>query len=229
MKPELLSPAGDWPGLQTAVDSGADAVYFGVKGINMRQCADNFEPLEIKKVMSLLHNNNKKGYLALNTIIYNTETEKIKKLLEQAKDAEVDGIILWDMAVLNLAKEIGLDIHLSTQASVANFEAVKYYASLGVKRIVLARECSLSDIRDIIKQINKEKLDVQIETFIHGALCVVSPAAVSCPIIHLPSQPIEANVFSPAAVNIRSPMLMMTSINIFWVRIIFLVLRIYVL
>lgn len=171
-RPELLSPAGDWPSLQTAIDSGADAVYFGLKGINMRYSADNFEPLEMKKVMALLHDNNKKGYLALNTIIYNSETDKIKKILEQAQTAEVDAVILWDMAVLNLARDIGLEIHLSTQASVANFPAVKYYASLGVKRIVLARECSLSDIRDIIKQIDKEKLSVEIETFIHGALCV---------------------------------------------------------
>ncbi|MCK4249280.1 MAG: U32 family peptidase [Candidatus Omnitrophica bacterium] len=172
MKPELLSPAGDWPSLQTAIASGADAVYFGIKGLNMRYHADNFEALEMKKIMALLHDNNKKGYLALNTIIYNTEIDKIRKILEQAQKAGVDAVILWDMAVLSLAKEIGLDIHLSTQASVANFPAIKYYASLGVKRIVLARECSLSDIRAIIKKIDQEKLDIQIETFIHGALCV---------------------------------------------------------
>ena len=113
--PELLSPAGDWPSLQTAIASGADAVYFGIKGLNMRYGADNFEALQMKKIMALLHDNNKKGYLALNTIIYNTEIDKIRKILEQAQKAGVDAVILWDMAVLSLAKEIGLDIHLSTR------------------------------------------------------------------------------------------------------------------
>ncbi|NQU94683.1 MAG: U32 family peptidase [Candidatus Omnitrophica bacterium] len=171
-KPELISPAGDWCALNTAIEAGADSVYFGIKNLNMRHWAANFDMLEIKKVMSRLHDNGKKGYLALNTIMYNSDMKKIKKILENAKKANVDAVMLWDMAALQYAKDLKLKTHLSTQASVANFTALKFYHSQGVKRIVLARECNLSDIKEIIKNVKKEKLDCEIETFIHGALCV---------------------------------------------------------
>ncbi len=171
-KPELVAPAGDWPSLYSAIDAGADSVYFGVKGMNMRHAASNFDMLEIKKVMGLLKKNRRKGYLSLNVIVFNDETAKVKKILDRARENGVDAVILWDMAVLKLAKEAGLNIHLSTQASVANFEALKFYSSLGVKRVVLARECSLSDIRTILGKIEQEKIDCRIETFIHGAMCV---------------------------------------------------------
>ena len=172
LKPELVAPSGDWSSLHSAVDSGADAVYFGVKGINMRYGATNFDVLEIKKVMDFLHEEGKKGYLALNVFIYNNEVEKIKKILEEAKKSEVDAVILWDMAVLSMAKELGLKVHLSTQASVSNFEALKFYSAQGVERVVLARECSLEDIKKIISQISEKSVPCGIETFIHGAMCV---------------------------------------------------------
>ena len=171
-KVELIAPSGDWSSLHSAVAAGADSVYFGVKEMNMRYAAANFDILEIKKVMQFLHKNKKKGYLALNVIIYEKELAKIKKILNAAKDAKVDSVILWDMAVLSMAKKLGLKIDLSTQASVSNFSALKYYNSLGVKRIVLARESTLSDIKEIISKIKKEKLNCSIETFIHGAMCV---------------------------------------------------------
>ena len=171
-KPELVVPAGDWSSLGAAIEGGADSVYFGVKGWSMRQRADNFDPLEIKKVMKLLHDAGRKGYLALNVIVFNKEIDRVRKVLKHAASAGVDAVILWDTAVLAMAKEEGLKVHLSTQASVSNIEAIRFYASIGVKRIVLARECSLSDIRDMIRQIKKEKIDCSIETFIHGAMCV---------------------------------------------------------
>lgn len=171
-KVELAAPAGDWPSLYSAIEAGADAVYFGVQELNMRHAAPNFDILEIKKVLSLLHKNNKKGYLTLNTIIYNKELNKLKKILKEAKKSGVDAIIGWDMAVGQAAAELGIPVHLSTQASVSNFSAVKFYSSLGIKRIVLARECRLSDIEDIIKKIKTSSLDCQIEVFIHGAVCV---------------------------------------------------------
>jgi len=171
-RPELIAPAGDWPALSTALASGADAVYFGIKDLNMRQGAGNFDILEIKKVISAIHQQGKQGYLTLNTIIYNSDIKKIKQILAKAKKAGVDAVVLWDMAVLEEARAIGLPVHLSTQASVANFSALKFYHSLGVKRIVLARECRLADIQRIIKNIKKEKLDCEIEVFIHGALCL---------------------------------------------------------
>ncbi|MDD4201869.1 MAG: U32 family peptidase [Candidatus Omnitrophica bacterium] len=171
-KPELLAPAGDWSSLKTAIQYGADAVYFGIKQMNMRYNADNFEYLELPKIMKLLHENNIKGYLALNVIFYDDELNKIRKIIEKAKSSGVDAVILWDMAALKIAKEYDLDIHISTQASVANIEAVKMYWQIGAKRIVLARECSLSSIKNIVQQMKKEKINCQIETFVHGAMCV---------------------------------------------------------
>jgi len=170
--PELVSPAGDWPSLRSAIDAGADAVYFGIKELNMRSAAENFDKLETGKVISLLHQNGKKGYLTLNTIVYDREIAKAKKVLRQAKDCGVDAVIAWDMGVLELARGTGIPVHLSTQASVANFPSVKLFSSLGIKRIVLARECSLADIKDIVAKIKGQGLDCQIEVFIHGAMCV---------------------------------------------------------
>lgn len=170
--PELLSPAGDWSSLYSAVENGADSVYFGIKNINMRHMASNFDLLELDKVMSYLHKNKVKGYLALNTIISNSELSKVEKILKAAKKAGVDAVILWDMAVLQMAKEIGLTIHISTQASIANFEALKMYSQLGAKRVVLARECSLAQIKKIVQTVKKEKIDCEVEAFVHGAMCV---------------------------------------------------------
>lgn len=170
--PELLSPAGSWTSLTTAIESGCDAVYFGVKGINMRHAASNFDVLEIKKVMNLLRKKGKKGYLTLNVTVYNEELGKVRSILEEAVRARVDAVILWDMAVMSIALELGLRVHLSTQASVSNFEAVKYYASLGVKRIVLARECQLKDIERMAGSMRDEGIDCELEVFIHGAMCV---------------------------------------------------------
>jgi putative protease len=171
-KPELLSPAGNMSCLLSAIEAGADAVYFGIKNLNMRHEASNFDILEIKKVMKHLHDNGLKGYLALNILVYDNELSQVKKIIKEAKRAKVDGIICWDMAVINLAKEAGLKINISTQASVANFEAVKFYSKLGADKIILARECPLKDIRNIKKQIVKNKLGCKLEAFIHGAMCV---------------------------------------------------------
>lgn len=169
---ELVAPAGDWSALKSAVSAGADSIYFGVKGLSMRNLAVNFDTLEIKKVMEFLHKHKKRGYLALNVIIYDNEIPKVKKILAEAKKREVDAVILWDMAVLALAKKSGLKVHLSTQASVSNFLALKQYCSQGVKRVVLARENTLADIKRIATKIKKEKLPCQIEAFIHGAMCL---------------------------------------------------------
>jgi U32 family peptidase len=170
--PELVAPAGDWESLSSAVASGADAVYFGVKGLNMRHAARNFDLLELKKVMGFLRAEERKGYLALNVMIHDGELEKVDRVLSEAASAGVDAVILWDMAVLSLASKHGLTIHLSTQASVSNFEALKIYNSLGVKRVVLARECSLEEISRIKEKISQSGIDCGIETFVHGAMCV---------------------------------------------------------
>ena len=170
--PELVSGAGDWPSLTAAIDNGADGVYFGIKGINMRNSAVNFDISELKKIMKLLHKSKKRGYLALNTIVMDSELSKVERILKEAKSAGIDAVILWDMAVFSLAKKLGLNIHISTQASISNTKALEFFADLGAKRVVLARECTLSDIKKITRYIKNNNIDCQLETFIHGAMCV---------------------------------------------------------
>ena len=170
--PELIAPAGDWSALRSAVAAGCDGVYFGIKGLNMRQGAANFQLLEMKKIVDYLHKNNKKAYLALNVIVYNDELDKVERILKQAKQSKVDSVILWDMAVLRLAKKHKLKIHLSTQASISNIEALKFFYQQGAERVVLARECTLKDIKKISSAIKKSRLSCSIEAFVHGAMCV---------------------------------------------------------
>jgi U32 family peptidase len=166
-KPEILSPIQDYTSLTAAVEAGADAIFFGVIGFNMRVTAKNFTVADIEKVVAYAHAHAVKAYLALNTIIYQEEIAEMRTVLETAKKAGLDAVICWDFAVIQIAREIGLPVHLSTQASVANAESALFYKNIGIERIVLARECSLEQIKEI-----KEKADVEIETFIHGAMCV---------------------------------------------------------
>ncbi len=167
-KPELIAPAGDWISLKAAVEAGADAVYFGLKEFSMRAKAKNFKLNELKKVVEKCHENDIKAYLTLNTIIHEEELEKIKNILKKVKKAKVDAIHAWDMSIIKEALRLKIPVHLSTQASVSNSEAVKYYKKIGVERVILARECSLKQIKNI-----KEKIKgIEIEVFIHGAMCV---------------------------------------------------------
>lgn len=171
-KTELLAPAGTWSCLKTAVENGADAVYFGIKHMNMRDRAGNFERNELPGVMRYLKEHSVRGYLTLNTIYYNHELEKVRQVISIARNAGVDAIICWDMAVFSCAKEAGIPVHLSTQASVANYQAFRFYAELGASRIILARECTLADIAAISRQARSDGLTCEIETFVHGAMCV---------------------------------------------------------
>ena len=171
-KPEILAPVGDLVMLKAAIDAGANAIYFGVKELNMRATAGNFEISQIKAVVKKCHEHDVKAYLTLNTIVYDDELDKLDKILVEAKKVSVDAVICWDMAVVKKALSLGIEVHLSTQASVSNFENLKYYASLGIKRVVLARECTLKQIKSIKEKIKKQKLGVEIEAFVHGAMCV---------------------------------------------------------
>ncbi len=174
--PEILAPAGDFICLNAALQAKADAVYFGVKGFNMRAGAKNFTIAEMKKVVSLCHKAGAKAYLTLNTIYYENELKKLDALLKKAAQAKLDAVIAWDYAVISIAKKHGVEVHLSTQASVANSEAiVGYHKNFGIQRFVLARECSIDDIaklrKNAIKQLGK-KANIEIEVFAHGAMCV---------------------------------------------------------
>ncbi len=166
-KPELLAPAGDWRMLTTAVKSGADAVYFGVDKLNMRAKAANFGVDELPEIVKFCKEHNVDTHLTLNTIVYENELSDVEEIVIAAKNAGVDMIICWDMAVISKCKELDMPFCISTQASISNSASAIYYKNLGAKRIVLARECTLDKIADI-----KKISDMEIETFVHGAMCV---------------------------------------------------------
>ncbi|MBI9073581.1 MAG: U32 family peptidase [Melioribacteraceae bacterium] len=166
-KPELLAPAGDWRMLKTAVANGADAVYFGVDRLNMRAKARNFKLEDLNEITSFCHENNVDAHLTLNTIVYENELKQLDEILLAAKEAKIDMIICWDNSVIQKCMEYELPFCISTQASISNSVSAKFYKNLGASRIVLARECTLHKIKTI-----KETVDIEIETFIHGAMCV---------------------------------------------------------
>lgn len=173
-KPELLSPVQDFVSLKAAIDSGADAVYFGIKELNMRIGAKNFELKDVKNVVEKCHKNKVKAYFTLNTIIYDDEVEKVKKILMLLKKEQIDAVICWDYSVIKECEKLKLPIHLSTQAGVANFETIVFLKNKikNLKRVNLARELSLEQIKAIIIKIKQIKSKIEIETFIHGAMCV---------------------------------------------------------
>ena len=162
-KYELLAPAGDFSTLTAAVKAGADAVYFGLKEFSMRDNAKNFSIEDLEKINEICGTKVKK-YLTLNVIIYNEEIEKVEEILKKVK-GKVDAIICWDLSVINLVRKYKIPFHVSTQASVSNSEAAKFYKDLGAERVVLARELNLKQIKEISKI-------VPVECFIHGAMCV---------------------------------------------------------
>lgn len=166
-KPILLAPVGNYEMLTSAIKGGADAVYLGVRGLNMRETAKNFTLKDLPKITKIAHQSKVKVYLTVNVVCFDEEIKDVKKTLLAAKKAKIDAIIAWDLGVIKLAKELKLEIHLSTQSSVSNSLAIEEYKRFGVKRVVLARECSLEQIKKIIKNTKLE-----IEIFIHGAMCV---------------------------------------------------------
>lgn len=165
-KPELLAPAGDLERLKIAILYGADAVYLGGQAFGLRANANNFSLEEIKKGVLFAHERGKKVYVTVNIAMHNEELDALEDYLKELKKCEVDAIIISDPAILPVAHEIGLEVHLSTQQSTINYKAIEFWKSLGVTRIVLARECSKEDIIDI-----KNHVDIEIECFIHGAMC----------------------------------------------------------
>lgn len=174
--PELLAPAGDWKSLDASLDAGADAIYFGVRGFNMRAAAKNFTARDLPKIVGICHKRKVRAYLTLNVVVFEREVIQLERLLSAAKVAGVDGVIGSDFAVLSAARKAGLEVHASTQMSVANSASIKFLHGLGVRRFVLARECSMDDIRKIKASLRKvlgpKAAGVKIEAFAHGAMCV---------------------------------------------------------
>ena len=170
-KPELMSPAGNWVMLRVAVQNGADAIYLGVDKLNMRAKAKNFTISELPEVVSFCRENNVKVYLTVNSIILEDDQPHIDEVLTAAKSAGVDMIICWDIAVIAKCKQYSLPFCISTQASISNSASAKFYSELGAERIVLARECTLAEIKKIRNETLTPKR-IEIETFIHGAMCI---------------------------------------------------------
>ncbi len=177
-KIELMAPAGNFESLQTAIENGADSVYFGVEQLNMRARASiNFTLDDLPEIATRCKKKNVRTYLTLNTIIYDHDLSLIKTLLNAAKAAELTAVIAMDQAVITYARQIGMEVHISTQINITNIETVKFYA-LFADTMVMSRELSLGQIKKITDQIEKEQVKgpsgylVEVEIFGHGALCM---------------------------------------------------------
>ena len=168
---ELLSPAGDMERLKMSVLYGADAVYLAGTSFGMRSFAGNFTPEELPQAVKFAHDHGVKVHVTVNTMPRNDEVVHLPAYLEQLDNAGVDALILADLGAFSLAGKYApnCERHISTQQSIANYECAQAWYDLGAKRVVLARECSLEEIRTIRQKTSK---DLEIETFGHGAMCV---------------------------------------------------------
>lgn len=182
MKPtkkiELMAPAGNWEAMRAAVKAGADSIYFGVEQLNMRaRPAMNFTLDDLKEIGEYCGQFNVRTYLTLNTIIYDHDLSIVKTLVNAVKENNITAIIASDQAVINYASTLGVEVHISTQLNVTNIETVKFYSHFA-DVMVLSRELSLSQVKKITDEIQKEQIKgpsgnlVEIEIFGHGALCM---------------------------------------------------------
>lgn len=170
-KIELLAPAGDLEKLKTALIYGADAVYFGGEMFSLRSGAGNLTIEEIKEGVDFAHNLGKRAYLTTNIFAHNEDVKPFMEYLNKIKDIPIDGFIISDPGVLAMVKSVipNAELHLSTQANMTNYMTAKFWQSQGVERIVLARELSLDEIREIYDEV---KDTLEIEAFVHGAMCI---------------------------------------------------------
>ena len=175
---ELMAPAGNFESLQAAIDNGADSVYFGVEQLNMRARASiNFTLDDLPEISRRCGEKKVRTYLTLNTIIYDHDLSVVKTLIKKAKEANINAVIAMDQAVISVARNVDMEVHISTQINITNIEAVKFYAMFA-DTIVLSRELSLRQVKKITEQIEKEQIKgpsgrlVEIEIFGHGALCM---------------------------------------------------------
>ena len=155
---ELMAPAGNFESLQAALDNGADSVYFGVEQLNMRaRSSINFTLDDLEEISRRCKAKNVRTYLTLNTIIYDHDLSIIKTLLDKAKESDITAVIAMDQAVIAYARQIGVEVHISTQINITNIETVRFY-SLFADTMVMSRELSLRQIKKICEQIEKEQI-----------------------------------------------------------------------
>jgi putative protease len=164
---ELLSPARDFTSLNTAIKNGADSVYLGIEGYNLRAHSRQFKLEDLKSAVQIAHDNDVQLYVCTNTVMKDDDIISLKKIMPEIEASGADAIIASDLGVLSIAREHALKVHMSVQANISNTESLKLLKDLGVSRVILSRELSLDDIRRI-----KVESPLEIEVFVHGAMCM---------------------------------------------------------
>ena len=169
VRPELLAPAGDWESLRAAVANGCDAVYFGLSAFNARHRATNFTLEELPAVIGYLHERGVRGYVAFNTLLFSGELGEAVRFVTAIAAADADAVIVQDLGLASLVHRMAptLPLHASTQMTLTEPRGIAFVRSLGIERVILARELSVDEVRRIV-----EATDVPLEVFVHGALCV---------------------------------------------------------
>ncbi len=175
---EIMAPVGSRESLAAAINAGANSVYFGIGKLNMRShSANDFTIEDLKEIAQICHDNGLKSYLTVNTIIYGEDIPTMREIIDAAKEAKISAVIASDVAVMTYCREVGQEVHLSTQLNISNIEALKFYAQFA-DVVVLARELNMWQVRDIYEQIVAQDIRgpqgelIRIEMFCHGALCM---------------------------------------------------------
>ncbi len=175
---EIMAPVGSYESLMAAIQGGADSIYFGIEGLNMRsRSSNNFTTEDLHKIVQICREHGLKSYLTVNTVIYDEDLPLMREIIDAAKAAEVSAVIAADVAAMNYAISINQEVHLSTQLNISNVEALKFYARFA-DVVVLARELNLKQVHAIFQQIVEQQIKgpngelIRIEMFSHGALCM---------------------------------------------------------
>ncbi|WP_075603243.1 peptidase U32 family protein [Saccharicrinis aurantiacus] len=175
---EIMAPVGSYESLQAAIQGGANSVYFGIEGLNMRsRSSNNFTVDDLREIAKIAHAENVKTYLTVNTVLYDQDLDLMRKIILAAKEANLSAIIASDVSAISFAREIDIEVHLSTQLNISNVEALKFYAQFA-DVVVLARELNMDQVAHIYREIQVQQIKgpngelVRIEMFSHGALCM---------------------------------------------------------
>ena len=175
---EIMAPVGSRESLAAAIQAGADSIYFGIENLNMRsRSASAFTIDDLREIAGVCNDHGMKSYLTVNVIIYDNDMEQMRTIVRAAKEAGISAVIASDVSVMNFARSIGQEVHLSTQLNITNIESLKFYA-LFADVVVLARELNLDQVAEIYRQIKEENICgpngelIRIEMFCHGALCM---------------------------------------------------------
>ena len=175
---EIMAPVGSYESLAAAIQGGADSIYFGIEGLNMRaRSSNNFTIDDLHEIARICRENGLKSYLTVNTIIYDNDTELLHRIIDAACDAGLSAIIAGDVAAMSYARSVGVEVHLSTQLNISNTEVLKFYAQFA-DVVVLARELNLDQVAHIHREIERQHITgpsgkpIRIEMFAHGALCM---------------------------------------------------------